>query len=43
MNIVLANGTLITIDETSELFWAMKGAGHNFGKKKPCEFLSSTY
>ncbi|KAK6829516.1 hypothetical protein PG987_010100 [Apiospora arundinis] len=30
-NIVLANGTLATIDETSELFWGLKGAGHNFG------------
>lgn len=31
MNVVLANGSLITVDEHSELFWAMKGAGHNFG------------
>lgn len=31
MNVVLANGSLVTIDETSDLFWAMKGAGHNFG------------
>ncbi|TVY44867.1 FAD-linked oxidoreductase [Lachnellula occidentalis] len=31
MNVVLANGNLITVDEHSELFWAMKGAGHNFG------------
>jgi FAD/FMN-containing dehydrogenase len=31
MNIVLANGTLQTIDANSDLFWAMKGAGHNFG------------
>ena len=31
MNIVLANGSLITVDESSDLFWAMKGAGHNFG------------
>ncbi|OJJ96041.1 hypothetical protein ASPACDRAFT_81718 [Aspergillus aculeatus ATCC 16872] len=31
MNIVLANGTLTTIDETSDLWWAVKGAGHNFG------------
>ncbi|CAI7586539.1 unnamed protein product [Penicillium glandicola] len=31
MNVVLANGTLKTIDQTSELWWAMKGAGHNFG------------
>ncbi|KAI1451499.1 FAD binding domain protein [Annulohypoxylon moriforme] len=31
MNIVLADGSLRTIDETSDLWWAMKGAGHNFG------------
>ncbi|KAI1084318.1 FAD binding domain protein [Whalleya microplaca] len=31
MNIVLADGSLQTIDETSDLWWAMKGAGHNFG------------
>ncbi|PWY89912.1 FAD-binding domain-containing protein [Aspergillus heteromorphus CBS 117.55] len=31
MNIVLANGTLTTLDSTSELWWAVKGAGHNFG------------
>ncbi|KAK1994329.1 FAD-binding domain-containing protein [Colletotrichum falcatum] len=31
MNIVLADGTLRTIDETSDLWWAVKGAGHNFG------------
>ena len=31
MNVVLANGSLITVDEQSELFWAMKGAGANFG------------
>lgn len=31
MNIVLANGTLTTIDSDSELWWAMNGAGHNFG------------
>ena len=30
MNVVLADGTLHTIDEHSDLFWAMKGAGHNF-------------
>ncbi|KAK7914201.1 hypothetical protein PG985_011904 [Apiospora marii] len=30
-NVVLANGSLVTIDETSDLFWGMKGAGHNFG------------
>ncbi|KAM0203939.1 hypothetical protein ACHAQI_010275 [Fusarium lateritium] len=31
MNIVLANGTLATIDSNSELWWGIKGAGHNFG------------
>ncbi|KAK5993548.1 FAD-linked oxidoreductase chyH [Cladobotryum mycophilum] len=31
MNVVLADGTMQTIDETSDLWWAMKGAGHNFG------------
>jgi hypothetical protein len=31
MNVVLANGSLVTINEDSELWWAMKGAGHNFG------------
>ena len=29
---VLANGTVITVDESnSDLFWAIRGAGHNFG------------
>jgi FAD/FMN-containing dehydrogenase len=31
MNVVLADGSLQTIDQTSDLFWAMKGAGQNFG------------
>ncbi|KAH8658063.1 putative FAD-dependent oxygenase [Xylariales sp. PMI_506] len=31
MNIVLANGSLITVDEASDLWWGLKGAGHNFG------------
>ncbi|OQE25457.1 hypothetical protein PENSTE_c006G05090 [Penicillium steckii] len=31
MNVVLADGTLTTVDANSELWWAMKGAGHNFG------------
>ncbi|KAJ4859721.1 FAD binding domain-containing protein [Trichoderma breve] len=33
LNVVLANGTAITVNATSnsDLFWAMKGAGHNFG------------
>lgn len=31
MNIVLADGTIQRIDEESDLWWAMQGAGHNFG------------
>ncbi|OTA08263.1 FAD-binding domain and SignalP-predicted secretion signal [Trichoderma parareesei] len=33
LNVVLANGTAITVStkSNSDLFWAMKGAGHNFG------------
>lgn len=31
MNVVLADGSLTTIDSSSDLFWAMQGAGHNFG------------
>lgn len=31
MNVVLANGTLKTINANSDLWWAMNGAGHNFG------------
>lgn len=31
MNVVLADGSLQTIDASSDLWWAMKGAGHNFG------------
>ncbi|KAI1815134.1 putative FAD-dependent oxygenase [Poronia punctata] len=31
MDVVLANGVQRTIDPSSELWWAMKGAGHNFG------------
>ncbi|KAH6723727.1 FAD binding domain-containing protein [Leptodontidium sp. 2 PMI_412] len=30
-NVVLASGKLVTVDKNSDLFWAMKGAGHNFG------------
>ncbi|PLN80621.1 putative FAD-dependent oxygenase [Aspergillus taichungensis] len=30
-NIVLADGSLKTIDASSDLWWAVKGAGHNFG------------
>lgn len=31
MNVVLGNGTIQTIDHSSDLWWAMQGAGHNFG------------
>jgi FAD/FMN-containing dehydrogenase len=33
LNFVLANGTAITVSESKHpaLFWAMQGAGHNFG------------
>jgi len=31
MNVVLADGDLKTIDAKSDLWWAMQGAGHNFG------------
>ncbi|RYP50274.1 hypothetical protein DL768_004176 [Monosporascus sp. mg162] len=33
VNIVLANGSLQTVDEDTDhdLWWALKGAGHNFG------------
>ena len=31
IDVVLASGELETIDASSDLFWAMQGAGHNFG------------
>ncbi|KNG91157.1 FAD-dependent oxygenase [Aspergillus nomiae NRRL 13137] len=31
MNIVLADGSLKVLDNQSDLWWAMNGAGHNFG------------
>lgn len=33
LNVVLANGTAVSVNETSnpDLWWAMRGAGHNFG------------
>ncbi|KAF2639754.1 FAD-binding domain-containing protein [Massarina eburnea CBS 473.64] len=31
LNMVMADGTLQTIDQNHELWWAMRGAGHNFG------------
>ena len=33
LNVVLANGTTVSVNETShpDLWWAIRGAGHNFG------------
>lgn len=31
MRVVLADGTVQDVDHTSDLWWAMRGAGHNFG------------
>lgn len=33
LNVVLADGSTVQVNETSydDLFWALKGAGHNFG------------
>ncbi|RBA11834.1 hypothetical protein FPRO05_14186 [Fusarium proliferatum] len=31
MNVVLINGSFKMIDQKFDLFWTMKGAGHNFG------------
>ena len=33
MNVVLANGSMVTVSESSnsDLYWGMQGAGHNFG------------
>lgn len=31
MNVVLADGELKSIDAKSDLWWGMRGAGHNFG------------
>ena len=33
MNVVIADGSFLTVSATSHpnLFWAMRGAGHNFG------------
>lgn len=31
LNMVMADGTSQTIDHTHELWWAVRGAGHNFG------------
>jgi len=29
--VVLADGDVTTVDKNDKLFWALKGAGHNFG------------
>ncbi|KAL4783255.1 FAD-binding domain-containing protein, partial [Aspergillus varians] len=41
LNVVLANGTSVRASEQSnrDLFWAMKGAGHNFGIVTSLEVL----
>ena len=33
MNVVLADGSMVTVSEScnSDLYWGMRGAGHNFG------------
>jgi len=31
LNMVMADGKLRTIDKKSDLWWAVQGAGHNFG------------
>ncbi|KLJ06466.1 hypothetical protein EMPG_10142 [Blastomyces silverae] len=31
MRIVKGDGSLVTVDKNSDVFWAMNGAGHNFG------------
>ncbi len=31
LRVVLADGSLKTVDANSDLWWAMRGAGHNFG------------
>lgn len=31
LDVVLSDGHLETLDSTSDLWWAMQGAGHNFG------------
>lgn len=40
MEVVLANGAMVTVSETAheELFWAMRGAGHNFGVVTAMEY-----
>lgn len=55
LNVVLANGSAITVSENSapDLWWGMRGAGHNFGivtsfnskiyKRTVDEWFYSTY
>jgi hypothetical protein len=31
LRVVKADGSIMTVDKNSSVFWAMKGAGHNFG------------
>ncbi|KAF1948943.1 FAD-binding domain-containing protein [Byssothecium circinans] len=31
LNVVKADGKLVTVDRNHEMFWALQGAGHNFG------------
>lgn len=31
LRMVLADGNIITVGPSSDLWWAVKGAGHNFG------------
>ncbi|KAF3030379.1 hypothetical protein E8E12_000586 [Didymella heteroderae] len=31
LNVVLATGEVKTVNQSSDLFWGLKGAGHNFG------------
>jgi FAD/FMN-containing dehydrogenase len=31
LRMVLADGSITTVDSSSDLWWAVKGAGHNFG------------
>ncbi|KAF2734945.1 FAD-binding domain-containing protein [Polyplosphaeria fusca] len=40
LRMVLANGTAITVSETEhkDLFWGMRGAGHNFGMVTELEY-----
>jgi FAD/FMN-containing dehydrogenase len=45
LRVVLASGDLVTVSKTSQpdLFWAMRGAGPNFGKKLYARTARETY